>query len=116
VIRRLLELVLREVIGWPNDHRGYVQPFNWRHVQPGKLGEPLLGVSGQVYDLWVIVHEHVPVEIAFVWPWLCPVVPAVGHLCWHRGHLASLVACGGSALAVKSRICCRRQDAGGLEA
>jgi len=33
----LLELVAGEVIGWPGDQGGYVQPAEGGHVQPGEL-------------------------------------------------------------------------------
>jgi hypothetical protein len=75
-----------DLTGWPGAQRGHVQPGPAASYAARGPGEPLPGLAGPAGDLPMIVHEPVPADSAFVWPRLCPVVPAAGHLCWQRGH------------------------------
>ena len=76
----LPELVWGEVGGWPGQEGGHVQPSQRGHVQAVESCQPPLSLAGQVHDLGIVAHQHVPLHDALARCWLGPILPAVGHL------------------------------------
>ncbi len=62
VVRRdsghVLHLLVGELLGWPGDVSGHMQPSGWRHVQAGRRGQALACLAGEISDLGVVAHDE----------------------------------------------------------